>query len=280
MKIILEPSVHIFSKPSFVEVPIFPIPEDGDDAAKIGAFAAKVCYRSRGKEGRANEVNQAHIMASRHGRILEHINVGLYITGVSRALGNELITHKAGVTVSQESTRYVEQDDGGYVLEPWIAQIAEDLIKDGRIPSECLENPISIPVDFEAQRGWQNRMMILKGQLIAAYRSFDIYSAQVERIQAENPLNLEGVDLRKFARGKARNVLPLGLETSLVMTGNLRAFRHFIEMRSAPDAEEEIRRLTLYIFARLSREFPLYFRDYDTNTVRGWPHFTTELRKI
>jgi thymidylate synthase (FAD) len=249
MKIIAEPRVEVISAPMFLGAFVPPIPRDGDGPTRLGSFTAKVCYRSFGESRRSNEANQRAIIASGHGRILEHINFGLFITGISRALGNELITHKAGVTVSQESTRYVDMKESGVVLEPYMAELGTESYQVGEFLDQCR-------------------------------RSFETYEYLVSQFEKDNPLALDGTDLRKWARGKARNVLPLALETSIVMTANLRAWRHFIETRSDPAAEAEIRRLTKHIFEALQPWAPLYFEDYTPVEVMGFPHYQTPNRKV
>jgi thymidylate synthase (FAD) len=90
----------------------------------------------------------------------------------------------------------------------------------------------------------------------------------------KNPLKLEGFDLRKWARGKARNLLPHALETRITYTGNVRAWRWFIQSRSDKHAEPEIRRLADKILSVLYKEAPLYFGDFkameDYDGIHVW----------
>ena len=122
MKVILEPTVTTFAKQVFIEHPQFKIPDDGNDATKIGSFAAKGCYDSFGKNGRANEANQAQVLEQLHGSVLEHINASLYIEGISRGLSLESNRHRQ-LAVSQRSTRYTAEEDAAIVLEPYYAAI-------------------------------------------------------------------------------------------------------------------------------------------------------------
>ena len=46
------------------------------------------------------------------------------------------------------------------------------------------------------------------------------------------------------------------------MTGNVRAWRHFIEMRGAAYADWEIRKLALMVLEILNNEAPLLFGDF------------------
>ena len=63
-------------------------------------------------------------------------------------------------------------------------------------------------------------------------------------------------------RQAARAVLPNATETKIFVTANVRAWRHFIEMRGASYADWEIRRLALAILDILREEAPLLFGDF------------------
>src|ERR1035437_8780686 len=122
MKVIIAPKVTLVAKQVFLGHPDYEIPDDGNDAVKIGAFAAKCCYDSTGKNGRANETNQRQILEHLHGSVLEHITATLFIEGVTRALSLESNRHRQNA-ISQRSTRYTEEDASAIVLEPYYADI-------------------------------------------------------------------------------------------------------------------------------------------------------------
>lgn len=66
---------------------------------------------------------------------------------------------------------------------------------------------------------------------------------------------------RKQVREAARSVLPSCVETKIVVTGNLRAWRHVLHLRGSPHADAEIRRCTVAIAQRLVQEAPAVFSD-------------------
>lgn len=78
---------------------------------------------------------------------------------------------------------------------------------------------------------------------------------------------VEGLDERiadrKRKRECARAVLPNCAETHIVMTANVRAWRHILALRGSEHADAEIRRLMAVILGVLSDTVPL-FRDYVT----------------
>ena len=73
-------------------------------------------------------------------------------------------------------------------------------------------------------------------------------------------LSLPGV--RKTKRPEeARSILPNSLKTEIVMTMNLREWRHFIRLRSANAAHPQMRQVSDLILKKFSEEYPLFFRD-------------------
>ena len=71
---------------------------------------------------------------------------------------------------------------------------------------------------------------------------------------------------RKLARQAARSVLPNATETRIFVTANARALRHFIELRGAYEAEDEIRKLAIRMLEILQAESPNLFRDFRIET--------------
>jgi thymidylate synthase (FAD) len=60
---------------------------------------------------------------------------------------------------------------------------------------------------------------------------------------------------------EARSVLPNSLKTEIVMTMNLREWRHFFKLRIAPSAHPQMRQLTISMLARFQRLIPIVFDD-------------------
>jgi thymidylate synthase (FAD) len=67
---------------------------------------------------------------------------------------------------------------------------------------------------------------------------------------------------RKQARQAARSVLPNATETRIVVTGNYRAWRHFIAMRASEHADVEIRDLAVECLRQLQKAAPNAFADF------------------
>lgn len=271
IKVITEPKVQIISRQEFIDHPQYPLPPDGDDPTRIGAFAAKGCYDSFGEDGRSCEANQKAILDHRHGSVTEHIVFGLWIEGITRGLSLELNRHRS-FAISQRSTRYVAEEESAIVLDPYFAGLYNRYRpqKNGRF----YHTRAKMGDNEEEKR-------VLIDHLNTQLTSIKSYQEQVRKLTELNPNELTGFDLRKWARGKARNVLPHGIETRGTWTNNVRGWRWFIESRSNRHAEPEIRRLASVICVKLKEEAPVYFRDFKNNgIVDGIIEWVPEYSKV
>jgi thymidylate synthase (FAD) len=191
--------------------------------------AGRVCYMSFAKPrpgGNATYVN--HLLEVGHGSVLEHAVWSFIFTGVSRSLTHELVRHRAGMSYSQLSQRYVDESQGEYV------------------------EPAVIASDPELHALW----------LEAVTQSHQAYVRLAEKLQEHFREEPDKTLRRKLARQAARSVLPNATETKIFVTANARAVRHFVEMRGSRHAEDEIRRLALKVLEIMKREAPHIFQDY------------------
>jgi len=63
---------------------------------------------------------------------------------------------------------------------------------------------------------------------------------------------------------QARAVLPNSLKTELVMTANLREWRHFFRMRTAPAAHPQMREVAIPLLLEMQHRIPVVFDDINT----------------
>lgn len=206
---------------------------DSKVAAEIlNEIAGRTCYMSFGKGRKSNQEYLENILSSKHGSVLEHAVWNFLITGVSRALTHELVRHRAGFGYSQLSQRYVDESDARYVVPPLYRQ------------------------NEELRKKWETTIEYLR----KAYE--DLAEASSEYVQRQYP-EMAPRDRRKWARQAARSILPNACETKIFVTGNSRAWRHFLEQRGSPHADTEIRLLAVEIFRVLKRESPAIFHDIE-----------------
>ena len=94
--------------------------------------------------------------------------------------------------------------------------------------------------------------------------TFNEMLAALEEKLAEEP---NALLRRKQARQAARAVLPNATESRIVVTGNYRAWRHFIGMRATEHADIEIRTVAVECLRLLKGMAPTIFGDFDIATL-------------
>lgn len=62
---------------------------------------------------------------------------------------------------------------------------------------------------------------------------------------------------------QARAVLPTSLKTELMMTANLREWRHFLKLRTANAAHPQMREVAIPLLETLKKEIPIIFDDIE-----------------
>lgn len=230
--ILREPKVTVLARPVFSQPDHLPVEWIGEssDGERLSEFAGRLCYMSqRNPAGRATRDYIENIKKQGHGSVLEHANYSLLLEGISRSLTHELVRHRAGFAYSQLSQRYVDESAAQFVIPPAI------------IGDEALE------------AAWHAQVS----------SALDSYIALVEQLSARYSWVDDRVHRRKMAREAARAVLPNSTETKIVVTGNVRAWRTMLELRTGEGAEMEIRRLAVAVLKLLQAEAPSFFSDFE-----------------
>jgi len=227
-----EPIISVLARPTFAAPAHLGVAWMGDstDGERLAEFAGRLCYMSQhNPAGRSTRDYLENIKKQGHGSVLEHANYSILLEGVSRSLTHELVRHRAGFAYSQLSQRYVDESDAAFVVPPAI------------VGDEALEG------------AWRS-------QIEGAQAS---YVALVAQLMERYGWVADKVHRRKMAREAARGVLPNSTETKIVVTGNARAWRTMLELRSSEGAELEIRRAAVAILRVLQAEAPAFFSDFE-----------------
>ena len=231
-RLYLEPIISVLARPTLTTPEHLGVAWVGDstDGERLAEFAGRLCYMSQhNPAGRSTREYLENIKKQGHGSVLEHANYSILLEGVSRSLTHELVRHRAGFAYSQLSQRYVDESEAAFVVPPAI------------IGDEALET------------AWRS-------QIEAAQSS---YVALVAQLMERYGWVADKVHRRKMAREAARGVLPNSTETKIVVTGNARAWRTMLELRSSEGAELEIRRAAVAILRVLQSEAPAFFSDFE-----------------
>lgn len=206
--------------------------DDSQPIEDLIEFAGRACYQSFHKPNEATRSNKdyiANILAQEHESVLEHSSVSFYVQGVSRNMLLELERHRH-LSFSVISQRFVDSSDVQYIIPPAFRGIDGD-------PNH----------HFHLQTSMRDTV----AKAIKAAR--EAY-ASMEEVLHDLP--------RKQRREAARSILPGGVETKFVVTGNLRAWRDVLKKRYSTHADAEIRLFAEEVLRLLKVEAPNVFQDF------------------
>lgn len=201
-------------------------PFDGIEMMKRIEKAGKTCYKS---EGTITENSYDSfirmIIKLGHESVLEHEKITVRII-CDRGVTHEIVRHRIA-SYSQESTRYCNygSTDIKYIdIRPHFKDIKNDKWFDHAELEKCAE-------------------MLWKTVLELAEKN---YQKMIEL----------GISPQL-----ARSVLPNSLKTEIVITMNLREWRHFLRLRTAKSAHPQMREITIPLLDDLKKKMPAIFED-------------------
>lgn len=201
--------------------------------------AGQLCYASFGPKRTLNNDVKKYVMnliSSGHGSVLEHVNFSFLLYGISRSMSHEDVRHRAGTAFSQLSQRYVSGRVLRFVERPEYQE------------NEHLHNRFEKRIDFLSDEYEEISEYLLNKQL----------EGSIQILTADSK-----TDLRKKVQQAARSVLSNETETTMIMTGNIRAWRHIINMRASEHAEVEIRKAMFKVYEILMKIAPTFFSDFN-----------------
>ncbi len=221
------------------------------DPEKLIEVMGRLCYRSFEpglnlnvtKVRRENKEYLANILKVGHGSVIEHSVFNFIFADVSRVFTHELVRHRAGTAMSQESLRFVRLDNLGF----WVPTVIKET-------PEAMEIMVKTVEQLEK----------LQRQL-----------AEITNID-----NAETFHKKKVLTSAFRRIAPDGLATTIGWSANARAVRHVIEMRTDPGAEEEIRLVFGAVAKIMIERYPNLFGDYEVEMVEGLPWYKTKNKKV
>ncbi len=216
------------------------VSEDADSGShRLVEFAGRHCYRSWAS-GRPREEYIHNIIDQDHGSVLEHATLTFAIQGVSRTLTHELVRHRVGVAISQESQRYVDARDLNFVVPPLLLYIAGGVT----------DPPHDLITEFDFQ-------------CMRDLRDYIEFQTQLKMAMPARNLLMLPTIIKKRINEAARSRLPNASETRLTWTANMRLLRHFLIMRGSEHADLEIRRLACHIHDCCTEQAPQFFADFE-----------------
>ena len=184
----------------------------------------RVCYKSEDKikEDSAEGFIRG-IIKRGHESVIEHESISVKVT-CDRGVTHEIVRHRIA-SYSQESTRYCN-----YTSDKFSNQIS------------CIDIATGFHYDLDNE---------------ADRKKWEIWN--------EAMVDAEKHYFRLIEAGakpdEARSVLPNSLKTEIVMTMNMREWRHFIRLRGSRAAHPQIAEITAQIREEFIKKYPVFFED-------------------
>ena len=221
------------------------------DVERLTEVYGRACYKSFGTELNpnitrvrgSNKSYISNILEKGDGSVLEHGVANFFFCDVSRVFTHELVRHRVGTAMSQESLRYVRLTDLN-----WYAPI-------------CIqENAAAMTIFEQTMEGLSNLQKDL---------------SELYELDTTNDFNF-----KKQVTSAMRRIAPIGLATNIGWSCNMRTLRHVIEMRTEPGAEEEIRIVFSKVADIAIERWPNLFADYSMDVIDDLPSFKTMNKKV
>jgi thymidylate synthase (FAD) len=189
----------------------------------------RTCYKSEDKitEDSALKFVQG-IMSRGHEAMIEHNAITVRFT-CDRGVSHELVRHRLA-SFAQESTRYCNYNKDKFGNEINVIDITQGIELDTKMKDM---NPYIVE---QIICEWENAME-----------------------DAEKHY-LKMIELGATAQ-IARSVLPNSLKTEIVVTMNLREWRHFFKLRTEIVAHPQMREITIPLLNEFKRLIPVVFDD-------------------
>lgn len=196
---------------------------DGEQMLRDIEAAGRTCYKSEDEiTGDSARKFVSEIIRLGHHSVLEHGNISVKII-CDRGVTHEIVRHRL-CAYSQESTRYCNYGGGvTFVIPPWL------LVDPGEYHDMTMVEDSVAPV-----RTWWSAMLWAEQN----YRALLDFG---------------------WSPQQARSVLPNSLKTEIVMTVNVREWRHIFTLRTSTAAHPQMREIMIPILSEFVRLMPILF---------------------
>jgi thymidylate synthase (FAD) len=169
------------------------------------------------------------ILKRGHESVIEHSNMTVQFNNISRGFTHEQVRHRL-TAISQESTRYV------------------DYAKEGKGPD--LEN-FQLKCVVPPHRDENEKIALEDGRIMSISEMFAEYESFYRALRKAGWLPQD-----------ARQVLPIGTKSQIVISANFREWRHIFTMRTQETAHWEIRKVMGDLLEKVKTIIPEIFDDF------------------
>lgn len=207
--------------------------------------AGRTCYQSYQGEITKESAKKfiAMIIKRGHESVIEHSTMTVRFSNVSRGVTHELVRHRIA-SFSQESTRYVD-----YAQDSKEADLDKFQIK------------FIVP----PHRDEKEQVELEDGRKLSLHEMLQ----HVEMFY-------RGLRKSGWKPEDARQILPIGTKAEIVITANLREWRHIFSMRTSIHAHWEIREVMCRLLKDIQKDLSPVFDDFELSGKddSGIPYYT------
>lgn len=212
---------------------------NGEEILKKIEKIGRVCYKS---EDRITDESAKRFVESLlkrgHESVIEHVSLSVRIV-CDRGVTHEIVRHRVA-SYSQESTRYCNYSNDKFGNELTFIKPCWFNMSNEECNRECNSDnfydglrPIDVKLD---EFNW------LRAMSYAENYYFNLLSLG-------------------WTPQEARSVLPNSIKTEIVMTMNLREWRHFLKLRTSKAAHPQMRQVANMILTMFKEKIPVIFDD-------------------
>lgn len=197
---------------------------EGEAPLEVIELAGRTAYQSFDRIKEGSAQEFVRRIIERgHESVIEHSSMTVRFSKVSRGFTHQVVRHRL-CGVTQESTRYVNKKGFTVILPP------------GRDANQKVELklPDGTPIRLTIEEWFMLNDQMYQKLLETAWLPED-----------------------------ARQVLPIGISTEIVITTNFREWRHIIGLRGASDAHWEIRLAMIELLKQAKNLVPVIFDDFE-----------------
>jgi thymidylate synthase (FAD) len=207
---------------------------------EVCAYAIRTCWQSFDKsdEGGQKDKDLIHRVGNKlkHASTLEHLNYTFFISGISRALLQELARHRIA-SLSVKSTRYTLKELKN-----------EKSFTNGMSMQELTEKYTN------KDEVYKDIHMINASKYLVWTNILNVDFASVVALE-----NLRQILNSNIANDKAKYCLPESYKTELTWSINARSLQNFLNLRSSKSALWEIRELANILYNTLPNDHQYLF---------------------
>jgi len=192
--------------------------------------AGRLCKKSKSSSDIEETKNFCRrMLVSGHESVIEHGVMSVRFI-VDRGISHEIVRHRLA-SFSQESTRYCNYGGGvSFVIPPWVK------VKPGRY--DDIDDQKLLASDMEKTSVWW-----------------------MEAMKYAEDMYCKLLDRGDWSPQQARSVLPNSLKTEIVVTANIREWRHIFRLRCSKAAHPQMREIMWPLFKTARYRIPVLFDD-------------------